>query len=446
MVFAPVVTGFLILCDLGDEQLAMHISLEGLPAVGKSELLSTLRLYYPDQVLILPELVKEVAETEKLDLFHERSQLSAAIWRALPNREREVRAALDRGQLVVEESHLGVHAAYAAALGDTAFLAQFQARGEDILWPDMFVRLSAPIAVSLARQQARGDPRYTVPADVLARMLSWLDGWHARRGSAPRLVDADRPPAEVMGDLSQALGLVYRPPSGVQVLPYLLLLGRPAAGKSELVQFLAGLAPEERAENYHVGRLRVADDFPILWEKFVEDDLWERVGRGRLHSRRSGENYAVANDHLWPFLILRLGEELTQNPARPGETVLVEFARGGPTAYRDALALLPPDVLTRGAILYLDVSFEESWRRNVARYDRAHRDGLLTHSVPREEMERTYARDDWPALALHRLGYIEPIRVPYVTVPNTPEPKTTHDFAQRFRPALDALWELREKA
>lgn len=425
----------------------MYISVEGLPALGKSEFLSTLRLYYPDQALILPELVKEVAETEKLDLFRERSRLSEAIWRALPNREKEVRGALDRGLIVVEESHLGVHAAYAAALGDTAFLAQFQDREQDILWPDRFVRLAAPISVSLSRQGARGDPRYAVPSDVLGRMLSSLDDWHTHRGSEPRLVNADRPPAEVMYDLAQALGLVYRPPTGVRVLPYLLLLGRPAAGKSELIQFLAGLPADERAATYHLGRLRVADDFPILWAKFAEDDIWEQVGRGRLHSRRSGENYAVADDHLWPFLILRLGEELVRNPARPGETVLVEFARGGPTAYRDALARLAPEILRAGAILYLDVSFEESWRRNITRYDRARRDGLLTHSVPREEMERTYARDDWAALAPRGSGYIEPqgIRVPYVTVPNTPEPTAKEHFARRFQPAFETLWDLRER-
>jgi len=250
-----------------------------------------------------------------------------------------------------------------------------------------------------------------------------------------------------LGDLASTLGLAYRPHVYGNVFPYLLLLGRPAAGKSELIQFLTGLPANERASAYHLGRLRVADDFPILWGKFVEDDTWEQVGRGRLHSRRSGENYAVADDYLWPFLILRLGEELIRNPARPEETVLVEFARGGPTAYRDALARLAPGVLQAGAILYLDVPFEESWRRNLARYDRARRDGILTHSVPREEMERTYARDDWTTLAPRGSGYIEPqgIRVPYVTVPNTPEPKTEEDFAQRFRPALDALWDLWER-
>lgn len=421
----------------------MYVSVEGFPALGKSELLAPLPLYYPGQVLVLPELVKEVAQREGLDVLRDRDRLRAALVSALPGRQAQVREALARGLMVVEESHLGVHAAYSAALEDRAFLEEFQRREVHLLWPDKFVRFEAPVGVSLDRQEARGDPRYAVSGEVLLRMEAWLRSWHARRGSDLVVVDADRPPQEVLGDLVALLGLEYPPalPPG-ELLPYLLLLGRPASGKSELIQFLTGLPHGERALGYHLGRLRVLDDFPMLWRKFVEDDLWEAVGRGRLHSRRAEENYAVADDHLWPFLILSLNEELARGPARPGETVVVEFSRGGPGAYRQALTRLDRELLGQAAILYLAVSFEESWRRNVARYDRARRHGLLTHSVPREEMERTYRHDDWAALAPAGSGYIEVqgISVPYVTVPNEPEPKTENEFALRFRPALDELF------
>ncbi len=422
----------------------MYLALEGLPALGKSELLSVVRLYYPQQVVVFPELVKEVAERGRIDLFRERARLNEAIWAELPRWERAIRDSLASGKMVIAESHLGVHAAYASALGDRAFLDAFARQEKNLLWPDRFLRLSAPISLSLQRQKARGDPRYAVPGEVLEKMLARLDLWHAERGHALEFLDADRAPAAVIADLATKAGLAYHPQAREGILPYLLLLGRPAAGKSELIQFLTQLPPDERAEAYHLGPLRVADDFPLLWQKFVEDDLWERVGRGRLHSRRAGENYAVSDDRLWPFLILALGEELLHHPARAGETVIVEFARGGPTAYRDALARLPVEVLRRGAILYLDVPFEESWRRNLARYDRARRDGILTHSVPREELERTYASDDWASLAPPGAGHVEVrgVRIPYVTVPNVPEPITRDDFAHRFRPALDRLWDL----
>lgn len=422
----------------------MHISIEGLPALGKSEILSVLRLYYPRRVTVLPELVKEVAEKEGIDLFRQRERLSSAIWSAVPVRERIIADALRAGSVVIEESHLGVHAAYAAAVRDQPFLQEFRRREAGLRWPTLFLRLTAPISVSLTRQAARGDPRYAVPADVLTQMLAALDRWHAERRSDLRAIDADRPPAEVLADLTAAAGLAYPLRPSDAVLPYLLLLGRPAAGKSELIRFLMNLPTEERAHDYHLGSPRVVDDFPILWQMFVDDDLWEEVGRGRLHSRRAAENYAVAHDSLWPFLICKLREELRRRGARPGETVIVEFARGGPTAYRDALPLLSPEILNQAAVLYIDVPFEESWRRNLARYDRARRAGILTHSVPREEMERTYASDDWAALAPAGDGYVSAgwVRIPYVTVHNVPEPTTHDDFVRRFRPALSRLWEL----
>lgn len=422
----------------------MHIAVEGLPALGKSEFLSVLRLYYTPQLAVFSELVKDVSERQKIDLLSDRTRLGDGLWAALPEREQQIRDALTAGRIVLEESHLGVHAAYAAALGDATFLAQFRERESQILWPNRFVRFAAPVSASLARQVIRGDPRYSVPPDVLRRMAGWLDSWHARRKSIIEELNVDRPPAEIMRGLVDTLSLGYRHHQRVSVLPYLFLLGRPAAGKSELIEFLRRLPAEERARDYHLGDLRVADDFPLLWQIFVEDDLWQAVGRGRLHSRRAGENYAVADASVWPFLIGRLQDQLAQQPAAPGETVVVEFSRGGPSAYQDALALFSPALLRLAAILYLDVPFEESWRRNLARYDRAQRAGILTHSVPREEMERTYASDDWPEVGAAGFGYTAArgLRVPYGTVRNTPEPITHEDFALRFRPALGRLWDL----
>lgn len=422
----------------------MYVSLEGLPALGKSELLALLHLYYPEQVLILPELVKQVAEREKLDLFRDRKLLAQAILDALPERQMLIRRGLSDGRVVVEESHLGVHAAYSAALDDSGFIAAFQRLEEWILWPEVFLRLEAPVEVSILRQAARADPRYMVPKEILARMAGWLAAWHARRGDRVEVIDADQPPEEVVAAVSRALSLHYMPYAVPGVFPYLFLLGRPASGKSELIQFLTSLPLSERACAYHVGALRVLDDFPLLWEKFVEDDLWEEMGRGRLHSKRCNENYVVVDDHLWDFLTLCLNHKLSRAPAQPGETVLVELSRGGSHAYRRTLAILDSQVLRKGAILYLSISYEESLRRNQARYDRDHRDGVLTHSVPEEEMASTYRFDDWSELGLAEAGYIEirDVRVPYVTVHNEPEPKSFADFSYRFEPALNELFDL----
>lgn len=426
---------------------AMYVAVEGLPAVGKSEILALLRLYFSDQVLVLPELVKEVAEQERIDLFQARSKLTRAILENLPTRQAQVRQALSGGKIVLEESHLAVHAAYSAVLGDTEFLGIFQQLEGQILWPDVFLRLEVPLEVSWVRQGARGDARYLVPPEILAPMAAWLSAWHARRGDKIEIINADCPPQEVVAAIVRTLGLVYRSHLSAEVFPYLILLGRPAAGKSELIQFLSLLPAFERAQGYHIGALRIIDDFPFLWEKFREDDLWEALGYGRQFSRRVQENYAVASPWLWDFLILRLNAALLQSPRREGETVIVEFSRGGANAYRRAFSLLSSEVLSQSAILYLHVSFDESLRRNRARYDRDRRDGILTHSVPEEEMIYTYQSDDWSNLASEDAGYlyIQDTRIPYITVYNEPEPKSIADFSRRFRPALEELYYLWKK-
>ncbi len=419
----------------------MYACVEGLPALGKSEVLALLRLYFPD-LLVLPELVKEVADRENLDPFREREKLAQALWEALPQRQALIRAAWAEGRTVLEESHLGVHAAFSAALGDQGFLETFGRRETEILWPELFLRLDAPLEVSLLRQAVRGDARYAVPAEVLSRASGWLSAWHARRGDRVEVIPADRPPQEVVAAVVNALGLRYVPHPSPLVIPYLVLLGRPASGKTELIRFLQGLPATERANAYHLGALRVLDDFPLLWEKFVEDDVWELLGRGRLHSRRCAENYAVDDPDLWDFLLHRVNAGVLGRPAQPGETVIVEFSRGGPNAYRRALSLLLPGVLAEGAILYLSVSYQESLRRNRARYQQDRRDDPLTHSVPEEEMARTYREDDWAVLAPAEAGYLTVAgqRVPYVTVRNEPEPKAFGDFVRRFWPALEELF------
>ncbi|MEA1870712.1 MAG: hypothetical protein U9N00_00755, partial [Candidatus Bipolaricaulota bacterium] len=92
-----------------------YVVFEGLPAVGKSETLALLARFYPERVRVLPELVKEVVTREKIDLFSERERLTEAILAEIPRRKEEVEAILAKGQLCLEESHLGVHLAYAHA-------------------------------------------------------------------------------------------------------------------------------------------------------------------------------------------------------------------------------------------------------------------------------------------------------------------------------------------
>jgi len=57
--------------------------------------------------------------------------------------------------------------------------------------------------------------------------------------------------------------------------------GRPAAGKSEVIDFLKKVPLKERIQRFHVGEFEELDDFPILWERFEDDDLLEEMGLPR---------------------------------------------------------------------------------------------------------------------------------------------------------------------
>ena len=425
-----------------------YVAIEGLPAAGKSEVLELLARFYPEKVRVFPELVKEIVLAEDIDLFEERDRLTQALSTAILARRAAIRASLDAGYLCVEESHLGVHYAYAVALGDETFQladAQFA-----LPVPDAILRLDLPIARSVVRQAARGARQFDVGEETLSRMLETLDRWHADNGHSLIRIDADRPAHQIVEDIERRLDLVYGAPDDVLVDTFevLLLLGRPASGKSEFIDFMKTCEVEDRARSYHIAPFEEIDDFPILWRVFEDDDIWESLGRGRVHSKRCNGNYAVSDDGLWPFLIERINAEAESLLLSPGRlarrTLLIEFSRGGSSGYVDALTRLSSGILGRAAALYVSVSFEESWRRNVARYDEKARNGILTHSVPREEMERSYGVDDWFDLTGGGIGRLDVagVSLPFATLPNEPESVDPVVLGERYRRALDPLYAL----
>ncbi|MCK4857479.1 MAG: hypothetical protein KAT58_05900, partial [candidate division Zixibacteria bacterium] len=154
---------------------------------------------------------------------------------------------------------------------------------------------------------------------------------------------------------------------------HLFVLGRPAGGKSEFLDMLMKMQDVERARRMHIGTMVVMDDFVWLWEKFEEDDMWEAVGKGRLHSKRSGHGYVLGDATLFDFLIAKLNltvqkAYLEDEAFYRDHTLLIEFSRGGEAPYQPALSRFDPAILKRAAIIYVEVSKEESRRRNEARY------------------------------------------------------------------------------
>lgn len=196
---------------------------------------------------------------------------------------------------------------------------------------------------------------------------------------------------------------------GSEILPLLVLVGRPASGKSEIIDYLQRLDPAERRRRFRLGDLAVFDDFPLLWEWFEEDAILEQMGHPRLHTDAAGY---FAGAHLWDVLIRRLclayRKLLAADPDLHARTsVIVEFSRGSEHGgYRRAFAALSSEVLSRASVLYVRVSFEESLRKNRRRYNPDRPGSILEHALPDEKLRRLYGRDDWDELERDTAGRI----------------------------------------
>ncbi|MCL1693391.1 MAG: hypothetical protein M3096_06895 [Actinomycetia bacterium] len=250
----------------------------------------------------------------------------------------------------------------------------------------------------------------------------------------------------------------------------LLLLALPASGKSELRRYLAHLEPEIAETDLHLGPTVQLDDYPYVHLMrrigqelqamgeppiFFRDDatpfaeprdwgtlvhlvnedyqllgisperprsaagwLFDRIDRARLAVGAApdlGRIDASVRDRLEQALESEVGEaweELAVVAAswREGDTVIIEFARGGPDGasmplkpphgYTYSLGQLSPEILSRATILYVWVTPEESRRRNDERA-RPGRDGdasILHHGVPEAVMLGEYGSDDLPWL------------------------------------------------
>ena len=226
----------------------------------------------------------------------------------------------------------------------------------------------------------------------------------------------------------------------------LILIGRPASGKSEIIDYLSSLTAEDRRRRFHLGELFVADDFPMLWSWFEEDRLLVQMGKPRLHT--DGEGY-FKEDYFWDLLVQRLCLEYQKHRAEQaaGSTVIIEFSRGSSHGgYDRAFQQLSTRVLERAVVLYVEVSFEESLRKNSRRFNPQAPHSILEHSLPEEKMRRLYGADDWARFGDQDSGYLglADLRVPYAVFAN--EEDHTSAGGQRLGRPLERccrkLWEL----
>lgn len=228
------------------------------------------------------------------------------------------------------------------------------------------------------------------------------------------------------------------------VFKTLILIGRPASGKSEFIRFMRAVPLAQRIERFHIGQMTELDDFLWLWEKFREDDLWERAGYGRRYSRRADHAYCIVGSELLDYCLARFNAEFPRQPS--DGTVLVEFARGkGDGGYRYALSRLSDAILGNAAILFIHASFAEASRRNEARYQEALQHSVLAHKVPAEDLLRFGSETDWPELTGNQpAGYVavRERQIPFVTMENERELTEPQALGERYAAALHALRQL----
>ena len=238
------------------------------------------------------------------------------------------------------------------------------------------------------------------------------------------------------------------------IFTHLFVLGRPACGKSEFIDFLKHAPDEMRRRRLHIGRFEEVDDFHWLWEKFQEDALWEKAGYERLYTQEympGNPGMAPKGAKLFDWCMHKFNEVIGEQYLPRDEfgrdaTLLIEFSRGGTDGFRRALNIVHPAILQPAGILYIHVSREESWRRNVARYQEKLKHSILAHMVPRETYDYFYDVNDWAEITGGQAsGWLEAngVRVPFVTMNNEPESTDPAVLEERYASALETLWALR---
>lgn len=223
----------------------------------------------------------------------------------------------------------------------------------------------------------------------------------------------------------------------------LLLIARPAAGKSEIIHYLKNTPVKERNGRFHIGNFEEIDDFPMLWTWYEEDDLLSKMGHPQLHTTPDGY---FKYPYLWDLLIERISLDY-QKKMRDfsGDTVILEFSRGSEHGgFQSAFNHLSEEILKDLTILYIDVPWEESLRKNRKRYNPERPDSILEHGLSDEKLEKLYRETDWDELICNQPEYlsIKGFRVPYVVFDNFDDVTTGQGAAlgERLESNLDLLW------
>ena len=232
----------------------------------------------------------------------------------------------------------------------------------------------------------------------------------------------------------------------------IILIGRPASGKSEIIDYLKRANADKRHDSFHIGELDFLDDFPMLWTWFEEDHILENIlGQPRLHTDADGY---FKDEYLWHLLIERFNIEypkrLRKENYHDEHTLIIEFSRGSEHGgYTAAFSHLGKDILERAAVVYVNVPYEESLRKNRRRFNPDRPDSILEHGLPDEKLERLYKEVDWEDFSSADPEFltINDVKLPYVVFENEDDVTTDTPslLAERLEDVLQKLWALKNQ-
>lgn len=164
------------------------------------------------------------------------------------------------------------------------------------------------------------------------------------------------------------------------------LLGTPGCGKSV---FYRRLIKRLKDENIYQKFTRV-DDFPKLWNIFMED---EKTGKFTRCRATSDGGYKVTDPSVWDDILKEVAEDVLKIKKEQPDTLLfIEFSR--PNYVHSIRNNFHQEILQDAITVYLDVPFDICWERNLRRHQKALEAGTDDHLVSRDEMEETYGSDD----------------------------------------------------
>lgn len=247
---------------------------------------------------------------------------------------------------------------------------------------------------------------------------------------------------------------------GKNTFDIIILNGRPAAGKSEVIDYLKKVPLPDRVRRFHVGEFDENDDFPILWERFEDDDIYTKYGKERLISSdtftyqgQTYKGYVFKDKFFWNFLIEKLNlvyqKKLRDQPSyHDTRTMLFEFSRGSEHGgFKEAYGYLAEEVLKKASTLYIYCSWEESLRKNRKRYNPNRPDSILQHALEDKKIEMLYRDSDWQEFSGANPDYlkVKGIDVPYAVFTNEPEITDQPDkLGKHLEEVLTRLWKLHQ--